>query len=683
MKTLSPRIIDFTQLEQHSSPYGIDGKDVQEIQAHIDTLSRKNRITLSSKELKITPTKNAVVFPLVVNTLMWGIAAGALLLVGQGLTRDKARSGYEQGFSSVEGELIQQIRQDSQVRLSEKEQEIEAIRKQLADIKTEERNAANKFQELYTQREQELQTSLDKDMADERQRLISTGVSTENMKALLAAYEQERFAYYRAELDRYQAQLEVEREAARANYQQLQNKYQQDLRSLNEERQIIKETLIQQETQLRLVRETSTPLEVTSIPEWNAALEEAKNKLVVLQEQQQQALQRDNRIIGMYHIIRTNLEQEHYRDALVQAESLVQYLGESPPDRFSSQRHSLDIYLAGALAWIARTELTRSEELSPKISDLETQIAILSSDNERLTKVSQELSQALVDQDLTWKTEMSASDARIALLSTDKADMEARIAFLSRDNERLTQANQELTQALAALDRSRTTDKADMEARIALLSRDNERLTQANQELTQTLAALDRSRTTDKADMEARIAFLSGEHARLTQANQELSQALLAEQNQRLPAEYQSKLTALEEDNRRLNQRIAEQVTALAQVTDEVNKTADPANAYIALTNAYTRYTATPGRISDMEYFFDTPEVDQTFPGFLDHLKDLNRQVSQDAYQEGIANAMGIIETALRIPQQDTRTKYLEGIRERYRSDPHISNLITLLLSRL
>ena len=265
---------------------------------------------------------------------------------------------------------------------------------------------------------------------------------------------------------------------------------------------------------------------------------------------------------------------------------------------------------------------------------------------------------------------------------TEKGDLETRIAGLLADTTRLAQTNQELTLALAEQDRTRMTEKGDLETRIAGLLADTTRLTQTNQELTLALAEQDRTRMTEKGDLEARIAGLRADTTRLTQANQELTHAL-AEQNQRMVAEYQSQLTALQEDNRRLNQRIEEQVTALTQATEEGNKTADTANTYIALTNAYTRYTATPGGLPDTESFFETPEVDRTFPGFLDRLMDINRQMSQDAYQEGIANAASIIETALRIPQQDTRIKYLEGIRERYGSDPPISTLITMLLSRL
>ncbi|MDR2798729.1 MAG: hypothetical protein LBB80_10355 [Treponema sp.] len=698
---VSPHVIDFSYPEQAIEAYGIDGEDAQEIQAHIETLSRKNRISLGSKELKITPTKNGIVFPLAVNGFMLGIAAGVLIFISQVVTGDRVQSTYEERFTSVEGQLIQQMRQDSELRLSEKEQEIEAIRRQLASLKTEELTAVNKFEALYKQRERELQTRLDQDLATERKRLISTGISVENTEALLAAYEQKRFAYYQAALDRYRIQLEAERQAARVNYQQLQDKYQQDLKNLNEERRFIKETLAQNENQLRLNMEAGTAMKTAPDLEISAALEEARTKLVLFQEQQQQALLRDNHIIGMYSTIRTSLEQEHYRDALVQAESLMRYLEEVPEERLSSQRRSLDMYLAGALARIARTELNSPGEPNPQITaDLEAQIAHLSVDNARLTQVSQELSRALADQGIAREADITDREGRITRLEadnarltqanqeltqalaeqdrtrmTDKADLEGRIT-------RLTQVNQELTRALAEQDRTRMTDKADIEARITRLEEDKTRLTQVNQELTQALADQDRTGMTDKADLEGRITRLEADNAHLTQVNQELTQTL-ADQNQRIAGEYQSQLTALEEDNRRLNQRIAEQVSALAQANKEVNKTADTANIYIALTNAYTRYAATPGGIADMEYFLDTPEVDQTFPGFLDRLMDFNRQLSQNVYQEGIANATGIIETALRIPQHDIRIKYLEGIRERYSSDPHISNLITMLLSRL
>ncbi|MDR1985491.1 MAG: hypothetical protein LBP88_00785 [Treponema sp.] len=626
---LSPRIIDFSHPERPIQADGIDGKDAQEIQAHIEALSHKNRITLKSEELTIIPTKNGVVFPVVVNSLMLGIAAAALLLISQIVTGDRVQSTYEGGFASVEGQIIQQMRQDSELRLSEKEQEIAAIRKQLASLKSEELTAVNKFEELHKQRERELQTRLEQDMADERKRLNTTGVSAEDREALLAAYEQKRSAYYRAALDRYQVQLEAEQEAERANYQQLQDKYQQDLRNLNEQRRLIKEALAQNENQVRLSMEEGRAMKADPRGEGNAALEEARAKLVLLQEQQQQALVRDNHIIGMYAAIRTSLEQEHYRDALVQAESLIRYLEETLEDPLGSQRRSLDRYAAGALARIARTELTRTREPDPQSANLEAQIGLLSADNARLTQVSQELSRALAEQELAREAEITVRDARITRLA--------------EDNTRLTQTNQELTQALAEQDRTRVIDRTDREARITRLAEDN---------------------------------------TRLTQVNQELSQAL-AEQDQRIAGDYQRQLTALEEDNRRLNQRIAEQVSALTQKTEEENKTADTANTYIALTNAYARYTASPGGIGDTESFFDTPEVAQTFPGFLDRLMNLQRRNSENAYQEGIANAASIIETALRIPQQDTRIKYLEGIRERYGSDPHISNLITMLLNRL
>ncbi|MDR2398725.1 MAG: hypothetical protein LBD74_08215, partial [Spirochaetaceae bacterium] len=215
---------------------GIDGKDVQEIQDQLEALNRKNRINLTAKELKISPTKNGVIFPLVVNGLLLGIAAGALIVISQMVTADKMQSLHDQSFSSVEGQLIQQMRQDSELQLSEKEREISAIRSQLASLKVQELTAARQYETRYTQRQQELQNRLKQDVNAERKRLSAKGISPEDTDALLAVYEQQQAAYYRAELEAYQVQLAEERDAAQANYQQLQNKFQQDLQTLNEER---------------------------------------------------------------------------------------------------------------------------------------------------------------------------------------------------------------------------------------------------------------------------------------------------------------------------------------------------------------------------------------------------------------------------------------------------------------
>ncbi|MDR1301483.1 MAG: hypothetical protein LBK43_03320 [Treponema sp.] len=649
---LVPYSVGFSNLEQPIQDSGINDKDIQEIQAHIKDLWHQNRITLDSKDFQVSPTKNALAFPLLVNSLMVGIAVGLLLLIGHVIIGDRAQSNYDQAFSSVEGQIIQQMRQDLDSRLGQKEQEIEAIRKQLAFIKTEERNTVNKFEDLYRQREREVQDSLEQDIASERKRLMATEVPGENIESLLAAYEQDRFAYYHAELGKYQAQLEAEQEAAQVNYQQLQDKYQQDLRNLNNERRFIQETLRQNENQRRLSIEQSTVLQASPEPERNGGLGEAQARLAVLEEQQQQVWFQEKRITGMYDEIRTSLEQEHYRDALGQAESLIRYLEANPQESLSPQQRSLDRYLAEVLAQIARTKLTRAQEPGTQTTEREGLIVRLSEDNARLTQVNQELSQALSDQDRTRVTERTGLETRIGFLEQDNArltqsnralsqtlatrsteeagtrELETRISFLEQDNARLTQSNQELSQALTA----RSTGEAatrELEARVVVLEQNNARLTQSNQELSQALAA----RSTEEAatrELETRVVVLEQNNVRLTQSNQELSQVL--EDQSAKAGEYSRQVAALEEENQRLNQHIAEQINALTLAE----------------------------RAAD----------------------DRKEQISQDAYREGIAHAASIIETALRIHQQDTRTKYLENIRERYRSNTPIIDLIDMLLRR-
>ncbi|MDR1030990.1 MAG: hypothetical protein LBL76_08990 [Treponema sp.] len=680
---LVPYSVGFSNPKQPIQGSGIDDKDIQEIQAHIKDLWYKNRIILDSKDFQVSSTKNALAFPLLVNSLMVGIAIGVLLLVGQVVTGDRAQSNYDQAFSSVEGQLIQQMRQDLDFRLGQKEQEIEAIRKQLAFIKIEERNTAHKFEDLYRQREREVQDSLEQDLASERNRLITTEVPEENIESLLAAYKQDRLVYYHVELGKYQAQLEAEQEAAQGNYQQLKDKYQQDLKNLNNERRIIQETVRQNENQRRLGREQSTASQASPDPERSAGLGEAQARLAVLEEQQQEILLREKRLIGMYREIRTTLEQRRYSDALGQAESLIQYLETNPQESLSPQERSLDRYFAEVLARIARTELTRSQDQGTETTEQEVQIA-------RLTQVNQELSQALSDQDRTRITERTGLETRIVFLEQDNArltqsnrelsqalaarstgeaatkELETQVVVLKQNNARLTQSNQELSQALAARS-SGDAGTRELETRVVVLEQNNARLTQSNQELSQALA----DRSTEEAptrELETQVAVLKQDNARLTQSNQELSQALAVRSSgEAAIRELETQVAVLKQDNARLTQSNQELSQALADQSSKAGL--ENSKQVAAFEEANQRLNQ---RI----------EEQMNALALADRAADDLKEQVQDAYREGVTHASGIIETALRIPQQDTRTKYLENIRERYRLDAPIIDLIDMLLRR-
>ncbi|MDR3333598.1 MAG: hypothetical protein LBT13_01745 [Treponema sp.] len=330
----------------------INSEDAREIAAQIEELARKNRIVLKSDDLRVIPLKGDVAFPLVVNLIILGLSAAVLVFISNMFNQQKAiLSHNDTAFSSVEGQLLQQVRQDSEVRIAEKDRDIASIRRELISLEQSQNDALLSIEEAFRKREQELQSNRERDIAAERRRLIETGVSDEDLYELLAAFEEERFTHYRDELDKYQDQIGLERQAAQKQYQELQNQYQQNLRTLNDERQLIQNEFRKKEDEFRITLEKSVSTEGTG-----RELEAAREELGRLNDQRQRDLLADNRISGMFMRVRISLQERRYEEALVQAESLERYLGQ---DAVSSEQRDMDVYLAKALAQIARMELDK------------------------------------------------------------------------------------------------------------------------------------------------------------------------------------------------------------------------------------------------------------------------------------------------------------------------------------
>ncbi|MDR3172594.1 MAG: hypothetical protein LBU17_13410 [Treponema sp.] len=376
----------------------INSEDAREIAAQIEELARKNRIVLKPDDLRVTPLKGDIAFPLVVNLIILVLSAAVLVFVSNMFNQQKATLSHnDTAFSSVEGQLLQQVRQDSEGRIAEKDRDIASIRRNLMALEQSQNDALLSIEEAFRKREQELQSDRERDIAAERKRLIETGVSDEDLYELLAVFEEERFTYYRGELDKYQDQIGLERQAAQEQYQQLQNQYQQNLRTLNDERQLIQDEFRKKEDEFRITLEKSVSNEGTG-----RELDAAREELAHLNDQRQRDLLADNRITGMFMRVRISLQERRYEEALVQAESLERYLGQ---DSGSSEQRNMDMYLAQTLAQIARMELDKVNaptdqsrqlrELQAREQDLRETIDHLRADQaQKLANAAADLEQA-------------------------------------------------------------------------------------------------------------------------------------------------------------------------------------------------------------------------------------------------------------------------------------------------
>ncbi|MDR2305060.1 MAG: hypothetical protein LBE10_10790 [Treponema sp.] len=115
---------------------GIDPEELREIERQIDDITQKNRIDTGNTPMN--PRHGELGFPLTVNLLMFIIAAGALLGVFIYFNREQSeifRNGVTYG--SIEGRLLEILRNDASSNISSKEKELVNIRNQLLSLEDE------------------------------------------------------------------------------------------------------------------------------------------------------------------------------------------------------------------------------------------------------------------------------------------------------------------------------------------------------------------------------------------------------------------------------------------------------------------------------------------------------------------------------------------------------------------
>lgn len=350
---------------------GISPEDRVEIAAQIEELTRKNRIDVGAERFILKPLKHGFILPLAVNILALGGTGGALWGISI-LFGEREAAIYQSGvtISSAEGKLIQELKRDSESRLTEKDKEITEIQARLASIERERSNLQASFAERLSIKEAELRSRLEAELERERSRLLAEGLSEALIQERLKKFEEERMAAYRAELDEYKRQLDGERTAAEENFSRLRNEYRSNINSLNDERKRIQEDSRRREEELRASLEAKTrDLESRTAAAAGeaqravAGLEQAKLELARIEEQRKTAAATEDRIVGLYSSVQAAFLDRRYDTAATRAAALRTYLEDPSVATLPSlrSRRQADLFAADTLGQLARVELERAQ----------------------------------------------------------------------------------------------------------------------------------------------------------------------------------------------------------------------------------------------------------------------------------------------------------------------------------
>jgi len=361
---------EITLAETADRNSGISPEDRIEITAQIDELTRKNRIDLTPERLVLQPLKKGFLFPLAVNVLALLVTGGALWgLSAMFSERDARYSQTGAALASAEGKLIQELKKDSESRLSEKDKEINDFQARLAAMEKEQSKLQAGFEERLTNRETELRSLMETELRKERERLVKEGLSKELIEERLKKFEEERLVSIKKELLDFKSQLDAERTAAEANYAKLRDEFKNNISSLNADRKRIQDESKKREDALRssleaktLELENQTQALASQAAQATAGLQQAQAELGRLTEQRNKAAAAEDQIIGLYLSVRAALQDNRYEDAAKSASSLQSYLMEPGLAEIPAlqKRRPADLFASDTLSRLARTELERA-----------------------------------------------------------------------------------------------------------------------------------------------------------------------------------------------------------------------------------------------------------------------------------------------------------------------------------
>ena len=229
-------------------------------------------------------------------------------------------------YASIEGKLIRELRQQSTQQLSAKEKEIEEVRTKVHELELQQQTLAETYNQKLKAKEEELRQKQAQDMTDERARLVSQGVGTDDLARRMARFEAERKAYYEKQLAEYRKSLDAERTQLQADITRLRAEYTSRLDQLEKERRQIVTDFQQRETTLRIQMEQKTEVLDRLRAQSTVNLDAAQRQLAQLGQQQEQVQSVSNQVDGQIARISQDLAAGQADEALAQVRSLQAYI---------------------------------------------------------------------------------------------------------------------------------------------------------------------------------------------------------------------------------------------------------------------------------------------------------------------------------------------------------------------
>ena len=285
----NPPAMDSKHLEMEISP-----EEREQVLREIETAIDESRTPETADLYMVRAEKRGWLFPLLINlAAALLIAAGVFLLTRHFELRRDSITLRRSSYLSMEGNLIQTLKQESEKKLQAKEEEVASIQEKLQAVDQERQTLKLSLEADLAAKEQELRRQMEAELKTEKQRLLSLGTSNAGIADQLRALERRQELSIDREIEQYRRQLEAQFREKEEELFQSQAFARQALDQANRDRELLLAELRQQESERseleKRLAELSARMRDTVSSDATAALEaELAAKTEEVEERQSQ-----------------------------------------------------------------------------------------------------------------------------------------------------------------------------------------------------------------------------------------------------------------------------------------------------------------------------------------------------------------------------------------------------------
>ncbi|MBN2738680.1 MAG: hypothetical protein JXR70_16985 [Spirochaetales bacterium] len=328
---------------------GIPIEEQKEIITQIESVVAGNRIIINKETMELHPEKNGAFALLII----WAIAivlavAGFFIFQFVFYTQQQNEMSQSVG-SQMNEEFLRTLRQQSEQKLTQAEENIKELQNQLTDFEKQKANLEATMQDQINAAKEKLAKDMEADIQAELEKLRKAGQVID-----AAAEEQireQRAAEYDQLLANAQAKAEQDKKEAEAALNQALQSINNELAQSNKEKQSLQSELAdyqKQQEELQKELEAERKANAAKAAESSEAAKEAEARLAELREKQKQESLLVDNILTQYKAIQNFIDQKNYTKALETVSNIRNIYKTADVVAFENlkKRQEIDLFLS-------------------------------------------------------------------------------------------------------------------------------------------------------------------------------------------------------------------------------------------------------------------------------------------------------------------------------------------------